>query len=693
MAEITLPVENILRGIGIELPASVHDRLPASTSSHIEQFLQEPTHSLAADCLFERFAGKIIFERTAPKQGRFWQRQPGGYFEPLDSMLDLASKYLDTAVDEAFEKLKAEAEGATISALFTKAGIARRKARTRDFINGALEFFAAKVLVPNLSARWNEAQECLPCTDGVIDFTGEEIIARPPRDNEYFKDPLPVKTADILREDIPASFLLFLDEVFPDPEVRRTALECVSLAVANKGSRTFYLWHGSGANGKNTLLDGLKIVLGARVGTIPAGAIIRSHDGSGRFAAAALNGLTFAAVDEVSAPLDTSEIKKLTGNSSFSIEEKGRQAFEIAQRWALAAFTNRLPSFSPANDSAFTERLIIVPFDSVFYFNDEQKRHYIDMGVPAEWLIQARDRAAIMDGFDTDRAQILRMLIQTYMKVRAAGGRPFEGKRCYQLKQNYIDANDLIADFFREHFVRADGERMPYMRILELYRDYTGDKNIATRTCIQKLIARFPWMQKTVANSVRYLVNIRERDGNDNEPDTSSEAENSSESQEMLFNVESANMEDTGFSTQVRKNGTLRSTLEKCHFSYINIKTPVFRTTVLENDPSVLSDSDLLLASKTASELLKAANEVGKVPIGKWRNACAAKGMDPQKIAAAENYMQQVGLLDGGYLENIKQANEGDQGIDPQKIRLGRPAAGWPAIFKNNEGDSELGLS
>jgi hypothetical protein len=64
MAEITLPVENILRGIGIELPASVHDRLPASTSSHIEQFLQEPTHSLAADCLFERFAGKIIFERT-----------------------------------------------------------------------------------------------------------------------------------------------------------------------------------------------------------------------------------------------------------------------------------------------------------------------------------------------------------------------------------------------------------------------------------------------------------------------------------------------------------------------------------------------------------------------------------------------------------------------------------------------------
>jgi phage/plasmid-associated DNA primase len=605
-------------------------------------------------------------------------------------MLEIASKYLDTAVDEAFEKLKAQAEGATISALFTKAGIARKKARTRDFINGALEFFAAKVLVANLSSRWNETAECLPCLDGVIDFTGEEIIARAPKNDEYFKDPLPVKTADILREDIPASFLLFLDEVFPDPEVRRTALECVSLAVANKGSRTFYLWHGSGANGKNTLLDGLRIVLGARVGTIPAGAIIRSHDGSGRFAAAALNGLTFAAVDEVSAPLDTSEIKKLTGNSSFSIEEKGRQSFEITQRWALVALTNRLPTFAPANDSAFTERMIIVPFDSVFYFNDEQKRNYIDLGVPAERLIQARDRVAIMDGFDKDRARILRLLIQTYMKVRAAGGRPFEGKRCYQLKQNYIDANDLIADFFKEHFLRADGERMPYMRILELYRDYTGDRNVATRTCIQKLIARFPWMQKTVANGVRYLVNIRERDGNDNEPDTGSEAKNSSESQETLLNAESANIEDTSFSKQVRKNGTLRSPLEKCHFSYIYIKTPVFRTTVLENDPSVLSDSDLLLASKTASELLKAAKDAGKVPIGRWRNACAAKGMDPQKIAAAENYMRGIGLLDG---EFIKQPDEGDQTIKPAAMaRLGMPSAGWPASLKNSEDGDGLGI-
>jgi len=29
---------------------------------------------------------------------------------------------------------------------------------------------------------------------------------------------------------------------------------------------------------------------------------------------------------------------------------------------------------------------------------------------------------------------------------------------------------------------------------------------------------------------------------------------------------------------------------------------------------------------------------------------------------------------------------------DPPKIRLGKPRADWPAIFKNNEGDSELGL-
>jgi hypothetical protein len=66
--------------------------------------------------------------------------------------------------------------------------------------------------------------------------------------------------------------------------------------------------------------------------------------------------------------------------------------------------------------------------------------------------------------------------------------------------------------------------------------------------------------------------------------------------------------------------------------------------------------------------------------------------MDPQKITAAENYMRGIGLLDGGYLENIKQANEGDQGIDPPKIRLGKPRADWLAILKNSEGSDDLDI-
>ncbi|HQJ22594.1 MAG TPA: DUF5906 domain-containing protein, partial [Rectinema sp.] len=507
--------------------------------------------------------------------------------------------------------------------------------------------------------------------------------ARMPKADEYFKDPLPVQTTDILHEDTPVSFLLFLGEVFPDEETRRTALECLGLAVANKGSRTFYLWHGSGANGKNTLLDGLKIVLGTRVGTIPAGAITKSHDGSGRFAAAALNGLTFAAVDEVTAPLDTSEIKKLTGDSAFSVEEKGRQAFEITQRWVLVALTNRLPSFAPTDDKAYLERLIILPFDSVFYFNDEQRQHYIDLGVPAERLIQARDRDAIIEGFERDRAQILRLLIKTYMQVRAAGGRPYESKRSYRLKLEYRDANDIVADFFKEYFVRADGERVPYTRILELYRDYTGDKNIATRTCIQKLTAQFSWMQKKKTNGLGYIMNIRERDGNDDELDSRHEVSNSNEPQKTLFNAENANSPDTQFSAEVLKSPILGLTIEKRHFSYVNIKNPVFSTSALENDPSAsLSDSDLLLASKTAGELLKAAEQIGeKVPIGWWRDACAEKGLTPQKIAAAEVYMQQVGLLDG---EFIKMADEEGNNKAPAKPRLGLPEADGLAALRSN---------
>jgi hypothetical protein len=67
------------------------------------------------------------------------------------------------------------------------------------------------------------------------------------------------------------------------------------------------------------------------------------------------------------------------------------------------------------------------------------------------------------------------------------------------------------------------------------------------------------------------------------------------------------------------------------------------------------------LASGVLAELFGAARgaqgeggnllgEEQKIPIGWWRDACAAKGMDQKTIAAAENYIQGLGMTDGKFV-------------------------------------------
>lgn len=474
-----------------------------------EQFYNEPTHRAGSDVLKAILRGRVVFEKET---GKFYERTPGGWYDEIPDMLSRASGIIDAATVRAFRRIIDTLTGAALHAAYLKAGSARRRAQSKDFIQSALAFFAEETIVPGLAAQWNATPETLPTRTGILDYSGNEMQARSPQEGEYFRDPLPVSAEDVLKLDIPAAFLLTLEEYFPDPEIRRTATECLALAVSNKGSRTFQLWHGeAGANGKNTLVDILRAVLPGRIGTIAGTVITRAPDGGAkRFGAAELEGKLLAAVDEVAGAFDVPEVKRLTGASTLTIERKGLSPYEITQRWALIALTNRLPSFTPATDSAFLQRLIILPFDTIFYFNEIQKEEYLKLGIEESRLKPSQSKEDLLQKIEHERPAILRYLIRQYQKMRSAGGRPYECGKSLQLKQNYASANDLVFQFFLEHFERDPMGRVEYARILELWKEYTGDKNATVREVTKKLLERFSWIEKQVSNSRRFLIGLKE---------------------------------------------------------------------------------------------------------------------------------------------------------------------------------------
>ena len=484
--------------------------LPKETTRS-ERYFHQPTNANAAALLRERWAADVVYERLSQHIGTFWKRQPGGHFARFDDVLVAATVLLEKAVDWEFERLKVKATGNELHALYRQAGISMKASQTKDRVLAALSYLADMMTVKRLPSLWNIAPECIPTTTGILDFSGADLILRAPKPGEYFRDPVNIDAQTVLDAGEPERFERLLSDIFPDPEVRRTACECFSLAFANKGSRIFPVCIGeSGANGKNTLIDCLRIVLPERVGTISAATVTRGDQGARRFAAAELEGLFLAAVDEVSGAFDIAEVKRLTGGSTIAIERKGMPGYQIEQRWLLVALTNRLPTFQPATDAAFLQRLVLIPFESVFYFNDAQRSEYVRLGTDEGRLKEATNKDELLHRVQLERAAILKYLVETYIGVRDRGGRPYECEKCLRLKQAYQSKNDLAQEFFLEYFEREAGARVTYGRIIELWEAFTGEKKPSTRDVLKKFTDRFPWVERKTSHGVKYLVGLRE---------------------------------------------------------------------------------------------------------------------------------------------------------------------------------------
>ena len=651
---MNLEAKNILD----DLAGSVGVRLEAGSAKLEHDFFDCPTHADGAQILFTKLKGEIIFERLSQGRGNFWRRTGAGYFEPVDDIYKICSETLCDSINSTLAELLKTANAKTVKSLYETAGAAFKRAKTKDFLAGVLAFFAELVFEKALPAAWNSVQQCLPCTDAVLDFSGSEPLARPARPGEFFRDPLPVRSADILNADVAPQFELYLLAVAPDAGVRKTLRELLSLAVANRGHRTIGLFTGPGSNGKSLLAQILMRVLPGRITELASAAISRDMTGAKRFAAAELEHKTFAFVEEQQAPLDTSELKRLAGDAPIAVERKGQDPCEIPQSWALAILSNGLPSFAPATDAAFVSRLIVVPFEVSFYASEEQRLNFLKLGVPEDKLRPAEDKEAILAHIEEERSAILKNLIQTWIRIRDENkGRPSEAPKCVALKNAYRSSNDKIEEFFTTYFERAEGCKVSYDEILSLYRDYFNDKSISTRDCIKKLTDRFPWLERGRTKNTLYLKNMRIINSLPSDKEPKDDSQNN--------NGDIEDNENPLFQLGYRK--IVKNPIAKLKNQ--NSLSPISQddNLPLESDPA-FADAEvcylnLLQLHDERMANLRTANldtQNARVEISAWRQHCGAMGIPSERFEQARAVIDKLGMAktDGIYIEPVEAKNE-----------------------------------
>lgn len=166
-------------------------------------------------------------------------------------------------------------------------------------------------------------------------------------------------------------FVEFIDSVFPDPGVRGYVHRMLGyMLTGSTAEQKLFIWLGKGRNGKTTLLNILRHILGSYCKTLPYASFILKGNGASemRPAMSELPGRRLVAVSEVdyTAPLSSSLVKELTGDDLIT----GRQLFnnkffEYRLQGKLVLCANGFPKLSHLDDAMWA-RIVVVPFDRTF---------------------------------------------------------------------------------------------------------------------------------------------------------------------------------------------------------------------------------------------------------------------------------------------------------------------------------------
>ncbi|MGH9121804.1 MAG: DNA primase family protein, partial [Acidimicrobiales bacterium] len=161
------------------------------------------------------------------------------------------------------------------------------------------------------------------------------------------------------------AFDAFLERVLPEPEVRDFLCRGVGYSLTGDvGEHVLFIAHGSGANGKSTLLEVLSAMLGDYAAPAAPRLLIESKIEAHPTNVADLHGRRFVVTTEIGAGhrFDESLVKWLTGGDTLKARRMRENFWEFKPTHKLWVGTNHKPRIT-GTDEGIWRRVHLIPFD------------------------------------------------------------------------------------------------------------------------------------------------------------------------------------------------------------------------------------------------------------------------------------------------------------------------------------------
>ena len=411
------------------------------------------------------FKNRLCYDHTAKEwylfNGHYWVLD---YLEDCVSAMDLVVKIYARVAGElakSSENLSANAKDSEVRKRVNKMEQKRRNILQRMFnLNtkrrrgNVLELAAAGSNSLGISGwEWDLNPWQLGCQNGVIDLhTGELINGRP---ENYIKTVVPT---DYAGSKVPCpTWEKFLQEIFCDDQElvafvqRMLGLSLIGTVIEHCIG---ILW-GVGRNGKGTLLETIKAVLGDVAHKAEAELLLKQkfarQAGAPNSATAELRGrrIVWFSETEEGRAFDASKFKELTGGDSLRARAPyAKRSIEFTPSHSLFLITNNKPH-TPSGDYAFWKRVILIPF----------KMKFVDDPNPTDPTERKADKR-LMEKLKEEAPGILGWLVNGAQIYQKQGLNPPETVK--MAVQEYQKEEDVLQQFIDEnctleptHSVRA----------------------------------------------------------------------------------------------------------------------------------------------------------------------------------------------------------------------------------------------
>ncbi|MBA7472092.1 hypothetical protein ES707_07412 [subsurface metagenome] len=194
----------------------------------------------------------------------------------------------------------------------------------------------------------------------------------------------------------------FLREVFvhpdgsPDEELIKYIKKALGYSLTgDTRERCLFICIGEGANGKTTLFNIIKYILGSYAASIPFASLLERKGDAQSNDLAGLRGARFVTAVEAGQMkyLEEERVKELTGRDKIKCRFLYHEFFEYYPEFKLWMACNRKPRIR-GTESAIWDRIKVIPFNNRFPPNGQDTDPEIDIKLQAEapgilaWLVE-----------------------------------------------------------------------------------------------------------------------------------------------------------------------------------------------------------------------------------------------------------------------------------------------------------------